>query len=484
MSESFVSPDVLRQQFASAMSGLFRKEVPLYGTLIELVEETNKPLLGPLSPPERVRLAQERHGAIRVGTAQELKTLARLFKLLGMEPVGYYDLSVASHPVHATAFRPVTDDSLLRNPFRVFTSLLRYDLIKDSATRELAEHVLAKRNIFTPGTLEFIEKAEKEGGIRPADASEFVSGALETFKWHSTASVSEEDYTRLLKASRLVADIVSFPGPHINHLTPCTLDIDIVQESMISRGIPPKSIIEGPPPRLCPILLRQTSFKALEERILFVDHDHTTLGHHTARFGEIESRGAALTGKGRKLFDEIFQRARDAEVVEGEESEGSHVALDEEGKPIRKLSANEVHQRHLKQFFKEFPDDWDTLRKQGLVYFSYSLVGLGADHNDDKVVSTTPVTLEDLLRTGKVVAKPLIYEDFLPASAAGIFNSNLNAGENKVVAGTPDQEAFEEALGSKVVDANVIYRERQSKSLALVRKAFPELVVEGGVEEL
>ena len=30
----------------------------------------------------------ERHGAIRVGTATELATLARLFAVMGMQPVG------------------------------------------------------------------------------------------------------------------------------------------------------------------------------------------------------------------------------------------------------------------------------------------------------------------------------------------------------------------------------------------------------------
>jgi uncharacterized glyoxalase superfamily metalloenzyme YdcJ len=55
-------------------------------------------------------------------------------------------------------------------------------------------------------------------------------------------------------------------------------------------------MIEGPP-RRCPILLRQTSFKALDEPIAFTDQ-HETRGSHSARFGEIEQRGAALTPKG------------------------------------------------------------------------------------------------------------------------------------------------------------------------------------------
>ena len=80
-----------------------------------------------------------------------------------------------------------------------------------------------------------------------AQAEEFVREALDTFRWHSEATVSLEDYKRLHDAHRLIADVVSFRGPHINHLTPRTLDIDAVQAGMPRRGIAPKAVIEGPP---------------------------------------------------------------------------------------------------------------------------------------------------------------------------------------------------------------------------------------------
>ncbi|MBO1925821.1 DUF1338 family protein [Staphylococcus epidermidis] len=49
-------------------------------------------------------------------------------------------------------------------------------------------------------------------------------------------------------------------------------------------------MVEGPPQRACPILLRQTSFKALKEAIRFTG---SASAAHTARFGEIEQRGGA-----------------------------------------------------------------------------------------------------------------------------------------------------------------------------------------------
>jgi hypothetical protein len=53
---------------------------------------------------------------------------------------------------------------------------------------------------------------------------------------------------------------------------------------MPKRGITPKAVIEGPPRRKCAILLRQTSFKALEEAVAFKSAAGGTVASvHTAR---------------------------------------------------------------------------------------------------------------------------------------------------------------------------------------------------------
>src|SRR5690606_31565819 len=84
---------------------------------------------------------------------------------------------------------------------------------------------------------------------------------------------------------------------------------DAVQDRMPAHGITPKAVIEGPPPRRCPILLRQTSFKALQESVTFPG-EIAVAGSHTARFGEIEARGIALTPKGRALYDRLLAEVR------------------------------------------------------------------------------------------------------------------------------------------------------------------------------
>ncbi|KAB7629167.1 2-oxoadipate dioxygenase/decarboxylase HglS [Stenotrophomonas rhizophila] len=450
--DRFVSPDDIRSLFAQAMSTMYRTEVPLYGTLVDLVAEINDAVLTATPAlaeqldrtDERARLDQERHGAIRVGTAEELATLGRLFALMGMYPIGYYDLSVAGVPVHSTAFRPRTAQALARNPFRVFTSLLRLELIENAALREQSAAILAQRRIFTDTALALIAQAEREGGLDEADARRFVIEALETFRWHGDATVSLDTYHALHDAHRLIADVVSFRGPHINHLTPRTLDIDAAQDGMLARGIDAKAVIEGPPPRRCPILLRQTSFKALEETVHFPSGEAGDAGTHTARFGEIEQRGLALTPKGRALYDQLLAQARDSG---GAGSTGQDY-------PTRLAAA-----------FTAFPDDHDTLRREGLGYYRYALTDAG--RANPAAVADLPA--EALIAAGLASADPIVYEDFLPVSAAGIFQSNLGGDEQRAYAAHANRDAFEQALGMTVEDEFAIYARLQAESLASLR---------------
>src|SRR5690606_12993481 len=101
--EKLVSPDHIRSLFAQAMSHMYRTEVPLYGDLVELVSAINARVLAQdpalaaslKRNDDYERIDLERHGAIRVGTAAELAMLRRVFAVMGMFPVGYYDLAVA-----------------------------------------------------------------------------------------------------------------------------------------------------------------------------------------------------------------------------------------------------------------------------------------------------------------------------------------------------------------------------------------------------
>ncbi|MDT0575530.1 VOC family protein [Croceicoccus sp. F390] len=409
---SHVSPDQIRARFSAAMSAMYRTEVPLYGQLLDIVASVNATHGDAV---DEGRLGAERHGAIRVGTAAELSALRRLFAVMGMHPVGYYDLSVAGMPIHSTAFRPITAAAMTANPFRMFCSLLRLEQVEERAVRDIAAEILASRRICSDRLMDLIAQAEADGGLPDGDAAAFLDEAVGVFRWHGTARVDLATYRELVAAHRLVADIVSFAGPHINHLTPRTVDIDAAQREMQRRGMVAKESIEGPPRRRCPILLRQTSFKALSEPVSFGGET----GAHTARFGEIEQRGAALTRKGRELYDTCLAAAQEA----GDD-------------PIALASA-----------FDEFPDDWSEMQREDLAFF----------YNEDHVSDTGESG------TGP---RPITYEDFLPVSAAGIFRSNLDTDRSKAGAGHPAQTELESALGTQIHDPFVLYAADAARTAA------------------
>lgn len=125
--------------------------------------------------------------------------------------------------------------------------------------------------------------------------------------------------------------------------------------------------------------------------------------------------------------------------------------------------SNTAYQTRLENAFQEFPDDWEELRRQKLIYVSY------------KPLTTTPpprdFDLESYIASGLVSYTPLTYEDFLPASAAGIFQSNLDS--NRSLSGVSgDRAAFEVALGTSVMDYFDMYQEEEDASLELVRSYF------------
>lgn len=461
---------------------MYRNEVPLYGDLLSIISTVNSEAIrrdpALISDDEISRLNVERHGAIRVGTADELNLLARIFKVFGMHPVGYYDLAKdAGLPIHATAFRPVEKEELVKNPFRIFTSLLRMDLIEDRKTRELARELLGKRKIVSDRCMGLLVKAESNEAMERVEALEFVEKVVEIFAWHSDTPVSMEEYRLLAKTHPLVADIVSFRGPHINHLTPRTLDIDQVQRKMFLQGMDAKEVVEGPPPRVCPIYLRQTSFHALSERVVFNGANGMAEGKHKARFGEIEARGQALTRKGAKLYDELMVKV--ATIKEQREREESTVS-------------KEDCQEILKEVFGNgFPDEKEAIMRQGLGYWTFSIrdVDLARRVWEDNVSERSGYgLLVELVTEGAIDAEPITYEDFLPASAAGIFQSNLpqqaldrleirarDEGEEEVVTSMDEEEArriLQDAVGGQILDYFELYAEQQRKSLAEVGAAI------------
>lgn len=447
---AFVPTWRLRADFALRLSTMYGEAVPAYNTLVEVSSDVNRDFMHRHGDEaERLgtleRVTAERHGAIRVGSPEELAAVARVFAAFGMHPVGFYDLrdaSSSSVPVVATAFRPVDQEELARNPFRVFTSLLATQdprFFDQELQQELREFIDA-RSLFPDGLLELADRAATGRGLDADEAEQLLELATSVFQL-SREPVNDAWYRKLEAVSAVAADIGGVGSTHINHLTPRVLDIEDLYRRMEDRGIQMIDAIQGPPGWNGPnVLLRQTSFRALDEERLFRFVDGTEgLGTLRVRFGEVEQRGVALTRRGRDLYEEMTAEV-DRRVAAGGDGRSS--------------IAETVWAQML-------PATDAELAAQDLAFYTYSTEASAGD-------VAGGASLADLVGSGTVALKPIVYEDFLPRSAAGIFQSNLReAGrrDDEQEGTLYDMERLAAIIDLPIQDPVDLYRAQQDASL-------------------
>ena len=451
---------MLRARFALDLAEMYGGEVPAYNTLVEVSRAVNEDAAAVRGQDaERLgsieRVTAERHGAIRVGSPGELAGAARVFAAFGMHPVGFYDLrdaSSSSVPVVSTAFRPVDAEELAKNPFRVFTSMLTTDDRRffDRPTQQRLEAFIAERTLFHDDLLALADRAAAEGGLPEPEAAELLRLATAAFHL-SDEPVDEEWYRHLERISSVAADIGGVPSTHVNHLTPRVLDIDELYRRMQARGIEMISEIQGPPAWEGPdVLLRQTSFRALaEDRVFRAADGSVRRGQLKVRFGEVEQRGIALTPRGRELYDRLVIEVDRLRSADGEQH--TRVAV-----------AAEVWRENL-------PRTERDLAVQGLAFFTYRAVGSAT------VPAGHAGTVADLVACGALVPEPIVYEDFLPRSAAGIFQSNLTdeGTRDDRQSGTAwDITSLSAVVGRPVHDPAELYAAQQEASLKVAEKAL------------
>lgn len=165
----------------------------------------------------------------------------------------------------------------------------------------------------------------------------------------------------------------------------------------------------------------------------------------------MEQRGIALTKKGRQPYDALLNEARNGVLPDAGGSNAGE------------------YEDNLQKTFLAFPDDWNEIRREGLGYFSYSLAG----SVPISAFSGVP-DIESLIEAGVIQFDPIVYEDFLPVSAAGIFQSNLGDETGQNFAASPSQKLFEEALGSTVLDEFAHYEAIEAESIERCFAALAE----------
>lgn len=516
-------PIEMQNRLFAELSAMFGREVPLYDRALAVNKACNRAVCDVLavrhpgfavSDEEVERTGGERHGAIRIGRADEYRLVARFFGCFGMEPHNFYDttsIGAKSQPIIATAFR-----SPERPEHRVFTSLLMTDYF-DDATKGRIEAVLAERRVFSERAIELVDKSEREGGLSWDDANELISEATgRIFKWTGRAR-DHQLYTDLCKGGfKLAADIACFERHHLNHLTPNTLCMDAYTAAMkFCLGESDRATFEKRAARAFENMLLMSGpdwlslhFKHIEpERVHGVgdaDIDSGTLGSHVAALADRLERDdldlSKLPHSGFKDFTEgpsadtpvlLRQDAYRALTepvtfveADGSKVEGSHTArfgeieqrfyattpagravydqcltAFEEARAADPELAKHDEAAFLRmhaEAFAAFPQTLDGLLAEGLVYAEYAATQAGRD----AAGSITTTDMQELVRLGYVSREGLRYEDFLPVSAAGIFASNLNQyGTASTAAKRPEysREQLEVIMGERIIDTDSVY---------------------------
>lgn len=492
----------IRKLVARGFSAMYGSELPEYNRFIAPVRDSNLQQLEKNPDPSirRETLMEEKHGAIRVPGPEEMRIVARIFAVIGMHPVEFYDMTILgakSLPMIATAFRAI-DKSIEESAFRMFCSMLHVASVSPALKDEVLAELGKNRKLypkFSHELLAMLDMAERQGGFEEADAKQFTALVVEAFSMHKDKIVDFAVYSKLRKVSDPLADIV-LESPVLNHLTPRALDIEDAVDKLNSAGIPMQTAIQGPPIRLdgVQIQLNQIAriaagedvYVAVDPKVLDdFEHDPSAsldlkakaprielqqgekvdgymvrvaaaLGtnpvviiHHKARFGEIESRGVALT-------------------VEGEAAYSAY-EIESESDPATKAAK-------IERFKSEYPKTHRQLHDLGWAYYTYRVTGSG---NAEKWQGETQhLTISQLLDSGYVTIVPQPYHDFLPFSAAAIFRANSTEGtqgiDNSHKDASNNKKALEKAMGVLITSRHDIHQREQAES---VRQVYDELKI-------
>lgn len=534
----FADPIEMQHALFGELSSMFAKEVPMYDrslavnhvcntTVCDLVSRLHVGFT--ISPQQLNQTSGERHGAIRIGRADEYRWIARYFAAFAMQPHNFYDMTsvgAKSKPVIATAFR-----SPLKPEHRMFTSLLVTDYF-DAATRARVEALLSTREVISHSAKTLIEKNESQGGLNAQDFNALVrEGVDRIFKWTGHAR-NHALYMDLCDAGfKIAADIACFDSHCLNHLTPNTFCMDLYTASM--------KFCMG---EMQEAALRARATTTLTRLCAAADHDWLLLHFRHLDHAHVDlfTRADVSASDIARLVDGLvhtfnaphfalgnLKHAGFKEFTEGP-SQDTPILLRQDAykaltEPVQFHNANAnaksnssvVHATHTARFgeieergyattpmgrelydrcleqadaardadpslakrdfaafeevyakpFAPFPKTLPALLQQGLVYGHYSATAKGIAARG--AIHTSDI--HQLVRLGFAQVQGLRYEDFLPVSAAGIFASNLNQmGAKSTAAVKPvyTRAMFEDILGKPVIDSHAQYRAEHDASIA------------------
>ncbi len=406
MTPTAVSPTQLRARFAEHLSALYGKEVPAYTTLVEVSQEVNAEVLNrDGAQAERLgtieRVTAERHGAIRVGTPAELAQVARVFGACGMHPVGFYDLRQTTPAV------PVVSTA--------FRPIDRGELAANPFRVFTSLLVVDDPRFFDPATRAQLDERLEARTLFPGELLALADRA------ERDGQLPAEDADRFLALAT-----ASF------ELSPEPVDRAWYEHLEAVSGV--AADIGGVP---------STHINHLTPRVLDIDALYARMQDRGIEMiDEIQGPPRTRAGQPDVLLRQTSFRAL-AEPRRFREPDGSTSA------GVLKVRFGEVEQRGV------------ALTPAGReVYDAAGTTGL-----PDTDEALHAADLAYYVRDDAGTLTPIVYEDFLPKSAAGIFASNLsgegreNTAERSVV---KDAGWMQEVLGRELFDPYSLYQVERS----------------------
>ncbi len=450
MSTIFVKPSWIRSELVRQILARFEQSMPIYKQMMQVARDINLRA----GEDEAKRLGRIMHAAIRCASDAELKVISELFALMDCQPVNYYDLRERVS-VESTAFRPISQDEIELNGFRVFCSKLALDCIPKEE-RAFVESIIARRQLFDDAFLDLIAKGKSQGGFDQQQAEEFIEACVQVFSRPDEALVSIEEYEQLRGINKVAAQVLVSNSMAFNHLTPSVASVPAAHEELTRRGIKSIPVWQGPVGK--DVILRQTSCLAPAITLKYPNPDGSFVeADYQETFVEFEERLQALTPKGRERFEALFDKGKQSlSLKEGDAGYAEH------------------YYSVMESALSEFPSDQQELWDEGLAYFTFELNDASSSLASDLAEDSS---LDTLVEQGAVSLVPQQYEDFFGPAATNIFNSNIGLEDvsNVGVAKPDSQSAYEAALGREVVNMYDYYDGIQDASRRQILRQIASL---------
>jgi uncharacterized glyoxalase superfamily metalloenzyme YdcJ len=397
----------LRARFAASLSVLYGTEVPAYTTLVEVSQEVNADVLARRPDAERLgsieRVTAERHGAIRVGSPRELAEVGRVFGACGMYPVGFYDLREATPPI------PVVSTA--------FRPVDRGELATNPFRVFTSVLVIDDRRFFDERTEGELREFLAVRTLFPAELLELAD------LMEKEQELSSADADRFLELA--TASFELSPEP--------------VDRAWYER-------------------LESISSVAADIGGIASTH----INHLTPRVLDIDELYRRMEARGIEMIDRIQGPPRtDEDRPDVLLRQTSFRALAE---PRAFLEPDgTVTESSLRVRFGEVEQRGVALTPKGREI--YDAEGVGGLPGTDEALDAADLAY--YVRDEQGALTPIVYEDFLPKSAAGIFASNLTGegrSDGSQRAAARDATWLRDVLGRELHDPYDLYEAERAAS--------------------